>query len=70
MIDRIFSKSKMKVWLEGLVKKYDKGRISVNQLTHFEEIYSSQILEYKNTGNVAIFPESRITALVKDLLSI
>jgi len=33
MIDRIFSKSKMKAWLEKIVKKYDKGRISANQLT-------------------------------------
>ncbi len=33
MINRIFSKSKMKTWLEKLIKKHDKGRISANQLT-------------------------------------
>lgn len=33
MIDRIFSKSKMKAWMEKLIQKHDKGRITANQLT-------------------------------------
>jgi len=39
-------------------------------IIQFEEIYASQITDYKSTGNVGIFPENRITTLAKDLLSI